>query len=596
MSEDSAEAGGAAARAAIEAAEVVGRPQDGKPAGRATGKAAGGRRRRAAGGGLNGCPVTPLGTWCGTFYYLDAVGQLRELKARDHGNKDLLALFAPKTRYLHDTWPRMNDKGMTTGWRPEQAGEELMNACARAGVWNASDRVRGRGAWLDLAGGLILHCGDQILIEGDWREPGLHGEHVYPSGAALPRPGAGRAGAALVDELLEMLQTWQWQRPTIDPLLMLGWLGAAKLGGALEWRPAAWVTGDKGTGKSTLHHLIHGVLGGALLRASDASEAGVRQTLGNQTLPVALDELEAEEDNRKLQALVKLARQASSGGTIVRGGADHQAQDFVARSCFLMSSILIPPLMGQDRSRIAVLSLDPLPAGAARPALSAGLLRDIGAAMQRRLVDGWPRWPQTLDVYRRLLERGGHTARGADQFGVLLAAADLLLSDTQPTEAQAAETVALMGAAAMNETTGESSDAERCLMHLLTSSVVLESGRPQTVAHWINRAADEQDEEQDGLGPRPSGGDKGLAVIGLRVLRRRDGSRWLAVSVAHQGLGRLFAGSHWQGKSGADGVWSQSLARLEGAARNQNVRVNGVGQKCVCLPLALVRDEGAEAL
>jgi hypothetical protein len=538
--------------------------------------------------------VTPLGKDGGTFFYLDVVGQMRELKARDHGNKDLLALFAPRTDFVHASWPRVNVKGMITGWRPEDCGEELMNACAREGVWNASERVRGRGAWQDSAGGLILHCGDAVLIEGEWHEPGLHHGHVYPAAAPLPRPAQAKVSATMMDELLTMLQTWAWQRPAVDPFLMLGWLGAARLGGALEWRPAAWLTGDKGTGKSTLQKLVEGVLGGGLLQASDASEAGVRQTLGNQTLPVALDELEPGEDNRKQQALLTLARQASSGGKIVRGGSDHQAHDFLARSCFLFSSVLVQPLKGTDRSRLAVLSLDPLPKGAARPNLTPEWLRRMSAAMQRRLIDGWPRWQQTLDTYRTMLEDAGHSARGADQFGTLLATMDLLVADTAPTAAQAAEYAELMAVGAMSETAQDEGDASRCLRHLLSSTVMLDGGgRPQTVAHWIDKAAEEI-ENPDLDTTKARTGEKGLAVFGLRVIKRRDGSRWVAVAVSNQGLGRLFGGSHWQAASGTDGVWAQALARLAGAERDVAVRLNGQTQKCVLVPLALAREEGPD--
>ena len=46
---------------------------------------------------------------------------------------------------------------------------------------------------------------------------------------------------------------------------------------------------------------------------------------------------------------------------VLRGGSDHQAAGFVVRSAFMFSSILIPPLLDQDLSRIAVLTLKDLP-------------------------------------------------------------------------------------------------------------------------------------------------------------------------------------------------------------------------------------------
>src|SRR5690606_17311575 len=113
------------------------------------------------------------------------------------------------------------------------------------------------------------------------------------------------------------------------------------LGGALKWRPHVWVTGSTATGKSTLHELLELLFDGGALHTADATEAGLRQILGQQTLPVFFDELEANEDNRRARAIIGLARLASSGADMHRGGQDHHGHEFTARSCFLFSSILI---------------------------------------------------------------------------------------------------------------------------------------------------------------------------------------------------------------------------------------------------------------
>lgn len=565
--------------------------KDGEAAKIGAAKGEGGPPRRKRQAGLpEGCPVIPLGTHNGVFFYLDTVGQLRDLKARDHGNKDLLALFSPRTDFLHSTWPRSNDKGMVTGWRPEEAGEALMNTCSLRGVWNALDRVRGRGCWLDEDGGLVMHSGDAVMLRGAWHPTGLHGDFVYPAAPATARPLSTAAGAGEIERLFKIIKSWSWRRGEIDPGLFLGWLGASMIGGALEWRPLAWVTGDKGTGKSTLHALIKGVMGGALVWTSDASEAGIRQTLGHQSVPVIVDEAEADDDNRKLQALIKLARQASSGGKIVRGGADHQAQDFAARSCFLMSSILIPPLQGQDRSRMAILELQELALDRPEPDMPADWLRTVGHVMRRRLIDGWPRFNQTLNMFRAMLKEAGHGARGADQFGTLLACCDLLLHDTLPTMEDVRAFAPYVGASSLAETREDTPDSERCLGHLLTSTVMLDGGaRPQSVAYWVMRARGEL--MNDPLEDRPA--EKALAVLGLRVHQPKSGGLYLAVASTHQGLSRLFSGTHWQARSGANGVWSQSLARLAGAVVNKPCRISGQVMKASHIPLALCLDDGA---
>jgi hypothetical protein len=113
----------------------------------------------------------------------------------------------------------------------------------------------------------------------------------------------------------------------------------------------------------------------------------VRQLLGQQSLPVAIDEAEADEDNRKMLALIKLARQAASGGRIFRGGQDHQGHEFIARSCFLFSSIYVPPLPSAGQEPHGVLELGPLPTGGREPK---HLDRPSFARPALRSADAWP--------------------------------------------------------------------------------------------------------------------------------------------------------------------------------------------------------------
>jgi hypothetical protein len=128
--------------------------------------------------------------------------------------------------------------------------------------------------------------------------------------------------------------------------------------------PARLGHGLEATGKSTLQKALEHLLDGGALHTADATEAALRQLLKQQTLPVLFDELEANEDNRRAKAVIGLARLASSGGDAHRGGQDHEGHAFKAKTCFLFSSILLPPLLQQDRNRLAILELEKIPRGA----------------------------------------------------------------------------------------------------------------------------------------------------------------------------------------------------------------------------------------
>jgi hypothetical protein len=147
-------------------------------------------------------------------------------------------------------------------------------------------------------------------------------------------------------------------------------------------------------------------------------------------LPVLFDELEANRGQPPGKAVINLARLASSGGDAHRGGQDHEGHAFKAKTCFLFSSILLPPLLQQDRNRMAILELEKIPKDADPVELDAGKLRQLGRQFRRRLIDQWPRLEALLAKYRTALAGVGHGGRSQDQFGALLAVADVLLYDT----------------------------------------------------------------------------------------------------------------------------------------------------------------------
>ena len=549
------------------------------------------------------CPVRPLGKDGKVRYYLDADRQLIALADRDHSRLGILGLFGKRSELLYGYWPRHNKDGDVTGWRPELASENLMAACSEQGVWDAKERQRGRGAWPGEDGALVLHTGSHVMTFPPTSNPyrdhhsapaGLVGRYVYSAAASVNVPSAEPVSADVgspADTLLTLLRTWTWRRGEMDAVLLLGWIGAAMIGGALHWRPMVWLTGGKGTGKSTLQELLKAVFAGGMIQTADTTSAGLYQTLRHQTLPIAIDELEAEDDNRRAAGVIKLARVASSGGLMLRGGQDHSATEFVVRSSFLFSSILIPPLTAQDRSRISVLELDELAAGAPVPAIDAKAFALLGAALRRRLVDGWHRWDSTLGRYRAALEKVGHSSRAADQLGTLLTAAELMLFDHAEADDVDAW-VSKLNASELAEAEDNQRDEDRCLAHLLSSPLdVFRSGTRRTVGEWIRQAAGVEPDLVD-----TETAKRVLGTYGLKVVEPQpaDGEHaaepmMLAVANQHKGLAPLFAESHWKGTAGTMGVWVQALRRLGGAARARKaLYIGGSTCKAVLVPMSVV--------
>lgn len=580
------------------------------------------------------CPVKPLGITSdisGTqkCYYLDVNGQLVGLEAGNrHGKNGLIALFGPQSDWLEVHFPQWSkpvteyDRSTKThtvirpseiiGFDQSEASRSLIEACVRRGIFDPAGRMRGRGAHLCRGGGIVIHYGDKVLatqhrVDGEvkgwrWMDPGLYEGYIYPTASAIARPAAAPASPKAAERLLSLLMTWNWKRATLDPRFLLGWIGAAMIGGALDWRPNIWITGGPGTGKSTLNgedKLLHRLFGDGLLTTAEASAAAIRQTLKNSTVPVLFDEIEASEDNRRVQEVINLARVASSGAKVHRGGQDHTAHEFTLRSCFQFSSISIPPIQPQDRSRLGILELKPFAAGSIAPDLDSYALPQLGDQLRRRMVDGWPRLAETLRLFQRALSLGGHTARACDQFGTLLACAHILLDDELPDDEEIAHWAGLCDRETMAEISEATADHTACINHMLTSTVQARGGDEREVlGTWVGRAVaadpdslDKSAERLQQLGlklcnPRfyPAEGDKRARWGAQEYMKALPG--YLAVAVTHQGLSGLFQGTKWQG-----GVWRQSLARQEGAIEPVKLKIGKQSLTAVLVPLWAVLDE-----
>lgn len=594
------------------------------------------------------CPVKPLGISSDIggsqrCFYLDVNGQLVGLEANNrHGKLGLIALFGTQSDWLESHFPqwsapvyegRGKDRTLVkpseiVGFDQADAARALIEECARRGIFDPAGRMRGRGAHALPGGGLAIHYGDVLLasrsrVDGSVRdfkyhETGLFEGFVYPAGAATPRPWHEASPPRPAEQLLGLIATWNWKRGLLDARLVLGAIGASMLGGALRWRPNVWITGAAGTGKSTLNGedgVLDLLFGNAALRTGNASAAAIRQTLKNSTVPVFFDEIEAEADNRRAKEVIELARVASSGSTVHRGGQDHQAHEFTLRSLFWFSSINIPPIEPQDRSRLAILELKPLAKDAKALQLNALQLPDMGCRLQRRMIDGFPRLEATIAAFHAVLAAAGHSRRAADQFGTLLACADLLLNDEMPDAEELAHWAELTAPRRMAEVSEAVSDHQACLGHVLTSQVQARGGdEREQIGTWIGRAVAAKIApllSEDSSHDLDERADRRLQQIGLKLVNatwlpeERDlqgkvtkpgrwGSRsfepgepgFLAVAGSHRALDGLFAGTKWQG-----GVWKQSLARFEGCVEPVKVKFDYTSANAVLVPLHYVLDE-----
>lgn len=569
------------------------------------------------------CPVTPLGLEGGTFYVLDSARQLRGCTANSLSHAGIQDVFAAMPNWPEWAWPRWSKPKLDRegeviedpkiqSFKDDEVRKGLFRACERKGLFSPRDKVRGRGAWRREDGGLVYHAGEELwTVEtgklrvmqcGSIEDAGR--EFIYPRAASLPAPWG--VPVTSTDNpaklLVEAFRRFNWERPDVDPILLLGWCGVAYLGGALDWRSAVFLVGDKNTGKSTLQEGMAALYGAALLSSSDTTAAGIYQELSHDARPVAVDEIEGRADNRKTMAVIELARSASSGAIGRRGGADHHGVEFQMRSAFLFSAINTPPLRAQDLSRLAMLRLKELPKDAGEPP-SIPDPETVGRKLLARLMFEWPRFEGTLAAYKDQLAIGGHTSRGRDTYGTLLAAADLLLGpelaeelEIPMVDQEISAWSKLLAANTLPEVEDALPNWRACLNHLLTAQILAwrsssrntvgqlleDIERPQGTDHHLPLEAARRALAQAGLGLLSPGQIPSLKFV-------------LAIPNQSALVQQIYWGTDWQGAPGA-GVWAGALRMGKDSGvvltspEINRVRINRVQERCTLVVLDRLDD------
>ncbi len=380
------------------------------------------------------------------FYFCRQSMQVIDWTAAQHTEMNLRSLAPSNYWQLY----RVSDAGEEkTSPNYKWAAQELMEECYRVGIFDRQ-RIRGRGAWFD-DGRCVLHLGDRAIVDGrehDLSE--LPSKYIYEAGQTLTADLSAPLNNKAAHRYYELVAMLPWERP-VSARLLAGWCVCAHIGGVLTWRPHIWVTARRGTGKSwVMKNIVSQVLGENLLFVqSDTSEAGIRQELGLDSLPVLFDEAEGNDPKSvsRLQSVLGLVRQSSSetGGRIIKGSNQGKSVYYNIRSCFGFSSINSSLMQESDNSRVTVLELN--------QDNKRHEFAEILASHEALFVDGYvesfyaraiklaPVIRENAKVFARAIAVVLGEQRAGDQLGALLAGAYSLHSQKLLTSEQAREWV-----------------------------------------------------------------------------------------------------------------------------------------------------------
>ena len=527
------------------------------------------------------CPVKALGESVegGRFFFLSRSGKVRPLTHRDLTRSGIDSLFVGNTDWLVATHPQLDRKGNPTDdWDADKARSDLLKRCDGAGYFDPDRQIRGPGTWRDDDGGLIIHCGDRVLIGECWEKAGfVHQGNVYPTYPRKMPPPISPASEADVADLLEFINRWNWRWAEGAGRVLLGWIFASMICGALDWRPHIWVVGGRNRGKTTLQKLVFGILGDMLFRASDPSGPGIRNTLNGAAVPVALDEVEFDPSNRRAQDCVDLARLASTDdqGATYRANTTGGSHSWNVRACFYFTSIIKAPMKPQDRQRITVLDIDKIKDRKEKQYVAQKIRRfaELAPALHARMIAGFDRFQENMIIFDEAMS-DQFSGRVADQFGTMLAVAETMLSDT-PADLDDVKAFLREIDIEPHVDDDDMEEAEECLNWLLSWPADLwRSGERQTIGSLILTAI-------EGLSGETR---KALPRLGVKLLPRTGRPTYLAVASHHNNLHRVFDETKFAKRG-----WVDPLKEFNKGVPLKSVNFAGAHSRAVLIPIEVIK-------
>ncbi len=533
--------------------------------------------------------VRPLGYNNGGYFFLPrTTGQVTELTAPSLGSIQTLQRLAPRTFWeTHFGAGDGGDKKIAA-----MASAALMDACHIIGIYDP-DKIRGIGAWMEGSdcvfntGARIIHGGTSIPVT-EYKSPN---GFLYPIAVdvigELPDPMTDADAWEIVRLCLEL----RWSDP-LSGYYLAGWIVTSILGGVTRWRPHLYVTGDRGSGKSTvIEELIKRLLGNLAVAADGGStEPGIRNAIINSSRPVVMDEAEGNNktDRDKIAAVMNLMRASSSGGT-VRNALD----EYRCMASFILAGINPQIKTEADKSRIAVIHLraDERPNAHEkfmdwRLRLSDVTRAGASGRLIARLISCSHHLPATLSEIGAAIRGMGASARFADQYAALLAGVWLLVKARAPTKDEASAFLSKVGMTLERNADRDDVSGEnwKVLSEIMTSDHGYDANgfaRRSTIAAMIELAS--KSEDMAGSAAAASG----LSDLGIEV-----GDGIVRIASTSPKLSKLLRDTPWSG----DG-WSRHLITLPGAREGKRRAFRGLSRRRtveVPIDLALGQNEPDE--
>lgn len=486
-------------------------------------------------------------------YFFTSTENRQVVPVTSFSERDLLDLMP--IDYWEAVFPGKSDNARVD-WT--LAKSSLMVSCRKKGLFKGHN-VRGAGVWVD-DNRIVVNMGDHLVVDGQRLDLGaIRSRFFYSLGESFKKLNDVPLSTEECKILTDTCQKFKWTKND-SGILLAGILVLSRVCGALPVRPHCWITGGAQTGKSTLlENLIQKIIGSSgLYVQGGTTEAGVRQHLKSDAVPVLFDEFETNgrKSDDNIAALIELMRASwsDSSAHIVKGGATGNASHFQVRFSAIVSSIRTKLINDADKGRFTVLELAPHGSDAAHWRQLSALLSQIDEEYAERLfarvIKLIPVMLQNYRVIKKCLAIKADSRFG-DQYGMILAGYSILIHD-QVIDKEEAEFLCENVELEEEKEVSKQADHDDAMTYFMTTTMTYETAggrREVTIGEMITTLLKEDN----------TGMKEALLNIGVRV----ESSYVSVVASGHSTLeDKVWKGTKW---SQAWGI----IKRIPGSERKK---------------------------
>lgn len=165
-------------------------------------------------------------------------------------------------------------------------------------------------------------------------------------------------------QIVAIIEKWRWADKEVINYVA-AFLMLTPFQQAMHWRPILYLSGEKGTGKTSFSHLLEQIFSGLFERVDKTTAHALKQTFGDNSKVAFLDEFEHYKSDKQQKDILNLLKTTCRGGKVSFGTTGKNARECHLHHLFLIASISFPKCIEtdsaiQDRLIILPLKKEPL--------------------------------------------------------------------------------------------------------------------------------------------------------------------------------------------------------------------------------------------